>query len=285
MSKKRILISAREVLEHLDDTAWVVVDCRSDLADPHAGRRAYEAAHIPGAIFLDLDEDLAGPIAKGTGRHPLPDPDIVAARIGSVGIDESKRVLVYDAGPGALAARAWWILRWLGHDTVRLLDGGFRAWQSLGFPVKEGKECRAATTFDPRPRADLVLGTKELAANPTTIAEYKLLDARDAVRFRGEVEPIDPVAGHIPGAINLPYSDFVSEDGTWLPIHERTLLLERAIGSDKAVDWSVMCGSGVTACHLAISGLEAGYRDPRLYVGSWSEWICDPQRPIAGSDT
>jgi thiosulfate/3-mercaptopyruvate sulfurtransferase len=146
-------------------------------------------------------------------------------------------------------------------------------------------EYRAATNFDPRPRGERVLGTKELAENPTIIGEYKLLDARDAARFRGEVEPIDPVAGHIPGAINLPYTDFVREDGTWLPIHERTILLERAIGSDKAVDWSVMCGSGVTACHLAISGLEAGYRDPRLYVGSWSEWICDPRRPIASSDT
>lgn len=285
MSKNRILMDAREVLEHLDDAAWVVVDCRSELADPHAGRRAYEAAHIPGAIFLDLDEDLAGPIAEGTGRHPLPDPDLVAARIGSLGIDNSNRVLVYDAGPGALAARAWWILRWLGHDAVRLLDGGFGAWQSLGFPVKAGKEYRAATSFASRPRGDLVLGTKELAENATTIAEYKLLDARDAARFRGEVEPIDPVAGHIPGAINLPYTDFVREDGTWLPIRKRTILLERAIGSDKAVDWSVMCGSGVTACHLAISGLEAGYREPRLYVGSWSEWICDPQRPIASSNT
>ena len=285
MSETHILTSPQELLQRLDDPDQVVVDCRFDLADPDAGGRAYEAAHIPGAVFLDLDRDLAGPVTEETGRHPLPDPVELADKIGKLGIGASQQIVVYDAGPGAVAARAWWMLRWLGHDAVRLLDGGFSNWRSLGLPVSGGVEYRVATGFQSQLRENSVLGTRELAENVTTIAEFNLLDARDAARFRGEVEPIDPVAGHIPGAINLPFTDFVREDGTWLPLRERAALLESAIGSDKTIEWSVMCGSGVTACHLAISGLEAGFRDPRLYVGSWSEWIRDPRRPVATTDS
>jgi len=209
----------------------------------------------------------------------------LADTIGKLGIGASQRVIVYDAGHGAIAARAWWMLRWLGHDAVRLLDGGFSNWQSLRLPVTEGVEYRAATSFQSRPRENSVLSTRELADNVTTIAEFNLLDARDAARFRGEVEPIDLVAGHIPGAINLPFTEFVRENGTWLPLKERAALLEKAIGSDRSIEWSVMCGSGVTACHLAISGLEAGFHEPRLYVGSWSEWIRDPRRPVGTANS
>jgi thiosulfate/3-mercaptopyruvate sulfurtransferase len=280
----RILTAAQELLEHLGDPDWVVVDCRFDLGEKDAGRQAYEAAHIPGAVFLDLDRDLAGPITDGTGRHPLPDPDVLAARIGELGIGRSHRVVFYDGGPGALAARAWWTFRWLGHDAVHLLDGGLAHWQALGLPMSGETERRSSMRFKPRLRSEWVLSTEELAADTTSIETFNLLDARDAPRFRGEIEPIDPVAGHIPGAINLPFAEFVGEDGTWLPLSERAALLETAIGPDRTIDWSVMCGSGVTACHLAISGIEAGFREPRLYVGSWSEWIQDPQRPIATSN-
>jgi thiosulfate/3-mercaptopyruvate sulfurtransferase len=280
MPAYRILRTAQELKERLDDPDWAIVDCRFELGDPDAGRRAYEAAHIPGAVFLDLDKDLAGPITAGSGRHPLPDPRTLGARIGDLGIDASQRVIVYDAGPGAVAARAWWTFRWLGLDAVFLLDGGLASWQSLGLPLSGQAAGRPATRFDASPRNARVLGTAELAANAASIARYRLLDARDAARFRGEVEPIDPVAGHIPGAISAPFADFVRKDGTWLPLQERASLLEEAIGSDRSVDWSVMCGSGVTACHLAITGIEAGFREPRLYVGSWSEWIQDPKRPI-----
>jgi thiosulfate/3-mercaptopyruvate sulfurtransferase len=285
MPESRILTTAHELLTRLDDPNWAIVDCRFDLGDPEAGQRAYEAAHIPGAVFLDLDKDLAGPITEESGRHPLPDPKALAARIGDLGISESHRVAVYDAGPGAVAARAWWTFRWLGHDAVYLLDGGLGNWESLGFPLASSSERPGAAEFRPRRRDEWVLGTDELAANAASIAQYQLLDARDPARFRGEVEPIDSVAGHIPGAINLPFANFVREDGTWLPLEERTALLEQAIGSDRAVKWSVMCGSGVTACHLAITGLEAGFREPRLYVGSWSEWIRDPGRPITTTNT
>ena len=285
MPEKRILRTAQELLERLDDPDWTIVDCRFELSDPDAGRRAYEAAHIPGAVFLDLDKDLAGPITAGSGRHPLPEPDTLAARISDLGIDASQSVVVYDGGPGAIAARAWWTLRWLGMDDVYLLDGGLGHWRSLDLPLSGRVEDRRATSFNPTLREERVLGTAELAANAGSISRYKLLDARDAARFRGEVEPIDPVAGHIPGAISVPFADFVGEDGTWLPLNERASLLEKAIGQDRGVDWSVMCGSGVTACHLAITGLEAGFREPRLYVGSWSEWIQDPKRPIGTANT
>ena len=285
MPENRILMVAQDLLECLDDPEYVVVDCRFDLGDPDAGRRAYEAGHIPGAVFLDLDRDLAGPITPETGRHPLPDPAALAATLGDLGIGESHRVIVYDAGPGAIAARAWWVLRWLGHDAVYLLDGGLAHWQAIGMPIEGGDENPSATAFNARVRKGLVLGTEELAENVAAITELNLLDARDAPRFRGELEPIDPVAGHIPGAINLPFSKFVNEDGTWRPLRERAALLENLIGTDRSVHWNVMCGSGVTACHLAISGLEAGFQEPRLYVGSWSEWIRDPQRPIAAADT
>jgi thiosulfate/3-mercaptopyruvate sulfurtransferase len=277
-------MDAQDLFERLDDPNWAVVDCRFDLGDPDAGRRAYEDAHVPGAVFLDLDKDLAGAITSETGRHPLPAPRALAATLGDLGIDESLGVIVYDAGPGAIAARAWWVLRWLGHEAVYLLNGGLAHWQSLGMPVEGGNKTSSATVFNARVRDGSVLSTQELAADVAAIPRFKLLDARDAPRFRGEVEPIDPVAGHVPGTINLPFGRFVAEDGTWRPLHERAALLEEAIGTDRAVDWSVMCGSGVTACHLAISGLEAGFRQPRLYVGSWSEWILDPQRPIAVGD-
>ena len=285
MPENRILMDAQGLLERLDDPEWVVVDCRFDLGDPDAGRRAYEDAHIPGAVFLDLDRDLAGPITPETGRHPLPDPEALATTLGELGIGASHSVIVYDAGPGAIAARAWWVLRWLGHDAVYLLNGGMAHWQSLGMPAEGGNKSSSATKFNARVRDGSVLSTGELAADVAAIPTFNLLDARDAPRFRGEVEPIDPVAGHVPGAINLPFGRFVDKDGTWRPLHERAALVEEAIGADRAVDWSVMCGSGVTACHLAVSGLEAGYREPRLYVGSWSEWILDPQRPIAVGET
>jgi thiosulfate/3-mercaptopyruvate sulfurtransferase len=285
MPENRILILAQDLLECLDDPQYVVVDCRFDLGDPDAGRRVYEEGHIPGAVFLDLDRNLAGPVTPETGRHPLPDPAALAATLGDLGIGESHRVIVYDAGPGAIAARAWWVLRWLGHDAVYLLDGGLAHWQAIGMPIEGGDENPSATVFNARVRNGLVLGTEELAENLAAISELNLLDARDAPRFRGELEPIDPVAGHIPGSINLPFAKFVNEDGTWRPLPERAALLENHIGTDRSVHWNVMCGSGVTACHLAISGLEAGFQEPRLYVGSWSEWIRDPQRPIAVSDT
>lgn len=280
MAGKRILISADELQSKLGEPNWIAVDCRFDLGDPGAGQRAYLAGHIPGAVYADLDQDLAGPIRPETGRHPLPDAESFAQFLGSAGISNEHHVVVYDGGPGAVAARAWWLMHWLGHDRVRLLDGGFARWRSGGYPIENIVPTREPSSFRGKPRPELVMTTEELARDIGAIAGQNLLDARDRARFCGATEPIDPVAGHIPGAKNMPFGDFVAGDGTWLSLADREERLLGALADDRTANWSVMCGSGVTACHLVISALEAGLSEPRLYVGSWSEWIRDSRRPI-----
>ena len=284
MPQTRILMSPTELHGVLEEPGWVILDCRSDLSDLEAGRRVYTESHIPGAVFVDLDRDLASPVLPETGRHPLPDAEKLGRTLGELGVGNADSVVVYDDSNGALAARAWWILRWLGQTSVFLLNGGISHWRALGFTCETAIPARPARNFVARPDAAKVLTTAELAADIDNIASLNLLDARDAERFSGAQEPIDPVAGHVPGAVNAPFTRFVTSEGTWRPLAERELLLEEALGRDREVEWSVMCGSGVTACHLAISGLEAGFKEPRLYVGSWSEWIRDPARSIATSN-
>jgi len=274
------LISAHELLARIDDPNLRLLDCRFDLSDPKAGRRAYRDGHISGAVFADLDLDLSAPVSAQSGRHPLPAVNTLGDTFGRMGIDDATSVIVYDANDGALAARAWWLLRWLGHDRVRLLDGGIDHWGSFAGPVRKGEEQASLRSFVARPRHDRVLTTEELVREPGSIAKIRLIDARDSARFRGEVEPIDRVAGHIPGSRNLPYPVSLNDDGTWKAPELLEAIWLDVLGNDKSVPWCAMCGSGVTACHLAISGVEAGFREPRLYVGSWSEWIRDPERPV-----
>ncbi|HEY5642872.1 MAG TPA: sulfurtransferase [Woeseiaceae bacterium] len=281
MTGNSYLISAQELHSALSTEDIVIVDCRFDLADKSAGRTAYEAAHIPGAVYADLDRDLAAAVGPRTGRHPLPDPDLLAATFGRLGIGHQSRVVVYDTASGGIAARCWWLLHWLGNDRVQLLDGGFNAWRTAGYVVKEGVEHRSSVTFAPSPRRELVVTTAELEEALSGARNATLVDARDAARFRGEVEPIDPVAGHVPGARNMPFTAFLNPDGTWLDANRRAALWHGLFDAPPATPWAVMCGSGVTACHLVISALEAGLPEPRLYVGSWSEWITEPGRPIA----
>ena len=275
------LISVAELAKALVDSKINIIDCRFDLMNPDSGLTSYRRAHIPGAVYAHLDDDLAAPVGPQTGRHPLPDPALLAERLGNKGISNASSVVVYDGGNGAMAARAWWLLRWLGHDSVKLLDGGYAAWINAGHDVAEGDESPSPATFVPRPRQDIVVSTEELIACGGDVAALNLFDARDAARFRGEVEPIDPVAGHIPGARNQPLGESIGPDGLWKSREALEELWERALGDHKSVEWAVMCGSGVTACHIALSGMEAGYREPRVYVGSWSEWIRDPSRPVA----
>ena len=198
-----------------------------------------------------------------------------------MGIDNAAQVVVYDAANGALASRAWWLLRWVGHDRVRLLDGGLQNWVRQGYALRGGVEHAAKRQFVTRPRPELVVTTADLLRDPEAISSFNLIDAREAARFRGEAEPIDPVAGHIAGAVNLPLTESLNDDGTWKTRAQLRSVWLDVLGEDKTVQWAVMCGSGVTACHLALSGVEAGYADPRVYVGSWSEWIRDPERPVA----
>ena len=281
MSDKKVLIVAEMLAKQLDAAHIVIVDCRFDLGDPEAGRNAYLAGHIPGSVYLDLDRDLAGRVTADAGRHPLPDIHECEERLAEVGIGNQSEVVVYDDANGSVAARAWWILRWLGHDAVRLLDGGLARWRALGLPLETGPVSKPRSVFRAVPRPELVVTTDEIAGAEGGVENLNLLDARDAARFRGAHEPIDPVAGHIPGARSVPFADFVHADGTWRSLEEREQRLLEALDYDRDAAWCVMCGSGVTACHLAISGIEAGLREPRVYVGSWSEWIRDTARPIA----
>ena len=281
MAQQQILIAAADLHAARDEPGWSIIDCRFDLGDVDEGRRSFESGHIPGAVFLDLDRDLAGPVTPESGRHPLPEASAISKRLGESGIGNADTVVVYDGGNGAVAARAWWILRWLGHRTALLLDGGFKNWLSQGLPVESSAQERRPVFYSARQNDALVVTTDELAADLERIPGRNLLDARDPARFSGIEEPIDPVAGHIPGARNLPFAGFVNRHEIWRPLADRAALLEQALGTDRDVAWCVMCGSGVTACHLAISGLEAGFSEPQLYVGSWSEWIRDAERPVA----
>jgi thiosulfate/3-mercaptopyruvate sulfurtransferase len=274
------LIQAQELYEHLQDDSWCTIDCRSELSDPGAGQRDYDTAHIPAAVFADLNEDLAAPLGEFTGRHPLPDVVNITATIGRLGIDNNTTVVVYDNDNGAVAARTWWTLRWLGHTNVRVLDGGLAAWSKSQYPLSSELVVPGRAEFVSGVRNELVITTAEICEAGANIASLNIFDARDLKRFLGEDEPIDKVAGHVPGARSLPFPVSMNDDGYWKGVQELQQLWRRELGDDRHTEWVVMCGSGVTACHLALSAVAAGYRDPRLYVGSWSEWITDSGRPI-----
>jgi thiosulfate/3-mercaptopyruvate sulfurtransferase len=273
------LLDAETLTAHLDDPDWAVFDCRFALADPHAGAVQYAAGHIPGAVHLDLERDLAGPRAPGGGRHPLPDPDALGQRLGALGVGPDTQVVCYDGGELAYAARAWWLLRWLGHVRVAVLDGGFALWHDQGRPVSTERPLRRAPArFPVRARADLLADAAQILAGLG--AGTLLVDARAPERFRGEREPLDPAAGHIPGAVNRPASTNLAPGGHLKPgtvlAHElRALLAGRA--PEQVVCY---CGSGVSAC-LNLLALEiAGMPGAKLYPGSWSEWCADPARPV-----
>lgn len=277
---QKLLTGTAELATTLGDRQLRIVDCRFDLMAPEAGREAWLESHIPGAVYADLDRDLSGPVTPDTGRHPLPAVEQAVETFSRLGIDANTRVVVYDDSNGAIASRAWWLLRWLGHRHATVLDGGLQAWRSNNLPLESGGQEVVRREFEAAPVAARVLTSNEIAAN----LDCLLIDARDAVRFRGEAEPIDAKAGHIPGSKNLPFTDCLGEDGTWRDADSLRRRLQPLLGDDESVPWAVMCGSGVTACHLAISGLLAGYSEPRVYVGSWSEWIRDPSRPIGSGD-
>ena len=279
--RQKLLVSASELASTLGEPALRIIDCRFDLFDPAAGRAAYLDSHIPGAVYADLDRDLAAPVDASTGRHPLPDVDSATETFCRLGLCRDCDVVVYDSAGGAMAARAWWMLRWLGHDRVRLLDGGFPAWCAGEYPTESGGVTTAPGDFKGNPLDGRILTTADLIAAMAGNDPLRVVDARDAARFRGDVEPIDAVAGHIPGTLNVPFTDALREDGMFREQEALTRLWTDSLGDDPDLPWSVMCGSGVTACHLVISALLAGFREPSLYVGSWSEWIRDPGRPVA----
>jgi thiosulfate/3-mercaptopyruvate sulfurtransferase len=274
------VVSAKQLAEQLDNPDWVVVDCRFTLTDPEAGRRAYAIGHIPGARYAHLEEDLSAPVGAKTGRHPLPDVDELERRFGEWGIDSDKQVVVYDDSFGAMAGRLWWLLRWLGHDHVALLDGGLPAWKRVGLPMSATPPRIHAAHFMANPRPGLVADAGAVQAAGED-GSGVVIDARAEERFSGDVEPLDPVAGHVPGAVNLPWEDNLDMDGTFLSAEELRELYADIIGKHSPSRVFAMCGSGVTACHSLVAMEIAGISGARLYAGSWSEWISDPQRPVA----
>jgi thiosulfate/3-mercaptopyruvate sulfurtransferase len=273
------LISAEELAGAID--RCVVVDCRHDLLDLEAGRRSYDEGHVPSAFFLSMESDLAGPKNGRNGRHPLPEREVLRRRLEQIGLDDRKQLVAYDAHGGAMAVRLWCLARWLGHGAVAVLDGDLRAWRAAGFPVTAEAPALPASPgrLSDRPALLSMADAGEIAAAIDTPRLF-VVDARAPERYAGTVEPIDPVAGHIPGAANRFFGSNLRPDGRFKPaevLREEFL----ALLGDKDADSTVhQCGSGVTACHNLLAMEHAGLTGARLYPGSWSEWVTDPARPV-----
>ncbi|MDX5444516.1 MAG: sulfurtransferase [Zoogloeaceae bacterium] len=279
----RTLIDAATLGGLLGQPGLRIVDCRHDLGEPAAGRRAYSDAHLPGAVFMHLDEDLSGACTGCNGRHPLPDRAAFAARLGALGIGPEDQVVAYDDAGGAIAARLWWMLRWIGHERAAVLEGGLRAWRTADLPLESAVPTLTAVTHHVRPPLVRTVEAPELqegiARNSLT-----LIDARSPDRFAGENETLDPVAGHIPGALNRFFRNNLT-DGRFRPAGELRAGFEALLAGRAPVDVVHQCGSGVTACHNLLAMEVAGLHGARLYPGSWSEWCADPARPVATGDT
>jgi thiosulfate/3-mercaptopyruvate sulfurtransferase len=267
------VVSAASLFEHLKDDQVVIVDCRFDLAQPQLGREHYQTSHIPGAFYLDLNQDLSGPVQQHGGRHPLPEPEQLAAKLEAIGVRSGNGqaatwVIAYDDSRFAFAARLWWLLRFLGHDRAAVLDGGFAGWQAAGYPVtsEDSNPKVKPGAFIPRMRSNWVVDMETVKTQKDQ-PEIALIDSREADRYRGEREPIDPVAGHIPGAINYPWTEVTNSQGYLRPSVQKQWA---SLAGIKEI--IVYCGSGVTACVNLLSLEMAGYQNGKLYAGSWSDW-------------
>jgi thiosulfate/3-mercaptopyruvate sulfurtransferase len=279
----KTLVDCHTLALHLHDPEWVVMDCRFSLSDAQAGLRAYATSHIPGARYAHLNNDLSSPVTPTSGRHPLPDPAALTQKLGQWGIDNGRQVVVYDDSFGGMAARLWWLLRWLGHDAVALLDGGLPRWQREGHPMTADTGAITPATFIPHLRPALCVDTQTVQ-QAATQGDKLVIDARAEERYNGEIEPLDRVAGHIPGSINLPFEDNLHISGKFLPEAELRALYDGLLDDVKPEQVIQMCGSGVTACHNILAMEHAGLKGARLYAGSWSEWITDERRPVARDD-
>lgn len=275
------LISPQELLPLLAGDDCVVVDCRFDLMDPGAGRAAWAAAHVPGAQYAHLDEDLSGPVGDAGGRHPLPDPAALARRLADWGIGEHSLVVAYDDSGGAIAGRLWWLLRDCGHTRVAVLDGGFRAWQAAGLPVET--DVPEPGTAPVRQLVTGQMPTLDAAAVARVLRDgtMLLIDVRAPERFAGAEEPLDKLAGHVPGALNFPLTGNLDVDGRFLSRAELQERFRGLLGGRPPAVAVIMCGSGVSACQTLLAMEHAGLAGASLYTGSWSDWISDPSRPIA----
>lgn len=274
------LVSAETLLQHLQDPDWVVIDCHFDLAKPDWGFENYQEGHIPGAVYAHLDHDLSGPITPVTGRHPLPDMAKFCATLSSWGIQSETQVVVYDTAGGAIASRLWWMLRSLGHTKTALLNGGYKVWKKAAFPEEQGIRTRLSSVFIPVNKTWTAVVSAEEVEQIRSRPDFRLIDARAKERFEGINEPIDPVPGHIPGAINRFHVYNLRPDGLFLSPETLKSQFTDLIGDIPPDQVVVYCGSGVTSCHHVLAMEIAGFSGVRLYAGSWSEWIRDPNRPI-----
>lgn len=274
------IIEPLDLFANLYNPDWVIVDCRFDLTNPDWGYGDYLQGHIPGAVYAHLDRDLSGPRTPDSGRHPLPEPSILRETLGRLGIDHGKQVVVYDTTGGGFAVRLWWLLKYYGHSRVAVLNGGFQAWVAGAHPGETGSRTNPKTMFHGSPDQTMVVTTSEMEQIVAS-RKTKLIDARAPERFRGENEPLDPVAGHIPGAVNRFHQNNLDTEGRLLPpdtLKSELTALLAGISPDQAV---VYCGSGVTSCHHLLALDVAGLPLARLYAGSWSEWIRDPKHEVA----
>jgi thiosulfate/3-mercaptopyruvate sulfurtransferase len=276
------LIDTTTLAAHLADPAFAIVDCRFLLSDEGWGAREYATRHIPGAVFADVARDLTGATTGRNGRHPLPDPDALSTTFGRLGIGDDVQVIAYDQDTGVFASRLWWMLRWMGHDAVAVLDGGIARWIADGQPTSGGIEHRAPRAFHGSPRADMTIDAAGVAAR-IGASEWRLLDARAPERYRGDVEPIDKVAGHIPGALNHPFTSNLTGANTFADAPNLREQLRQSLGGVPPAQTVCYCGSGVTACHNLLALEHAGLHGAKLYPGSWSEWSSDPSRPVEKS--
>lgn len=277
------LIDVAELSPHVGQDDWLLVDCRSDIADAGAGLRAYREGHLPGAVFADLNRDLSDLSRTGLGRHPFP----VAAQFSEVlsrwGFSSRLQVICYDADNGSMAARLWWMLRSVGHASVAVLDGGIAAWRAAGGAIETVVPERSPSSVEVKFDSKYFVGFDEVAQLQNR-ADLVLVDARGTPRYRGEVEPIDPVAGHVPGAINRPFTENLVASGRFKPAAQLRDEFDALLQSRAPTSMAHMCGSGVTACHNLLAMHRAGLAGARLFAPSWSGWISDPTRAVARGD-
>jgi thiosulfate/3-mercaptopyruvate sulfurtransferase len=276
------LVDGATLATHLSDPLWATVDCRFMLTDSGWGSREYLARHIPGATYAHLEKDLSGELNGHNGRHPLPDPDALKRVLGGLGIATGVQVVAYDQDNGMFASRLWWLLRWIGHEDAAVLDGGFARWIVEQRPVSSGIETRPARSFMGAPRPEMVADIHSVA-RMSARGSAGLIDVRAPERYRGEIEPIDRVPGHIPGAVNDHFMQNVDERGSFRDPQSLRARLKTVLGSARSDEAVCYCGSGVTACHTLLALELAGLPGARLYPGSWSEWSSDPSRGVETS--
>ncbi len=275
----KILIDQYVLLENLNKPNWVIVDCSYDLTDMNAGRRAYLSSHIRGAIYADVHDDLSGTQITDQGRHPLPTEDAFDRLFSRLGVHHDSQVIVYDNACAGFAGRLWWMLRYMGHEAVAVLDGGWHAWEKAGLPTAQGEERKVSTDFQGVPHKQWLVVVDDV------LASGLLVDSRDPQRYSGKSELLDKAAGHIPGAVNRFWRHNLDTNGFFKESGQLRQEFARVFGDTEPRDAVFYCGSGITACHNILAVAHAGFDAPRLYAGSWSDWCSDPGRPVVTDET